>query len=106
MPKISRGKKRNTERSGKDVNKPSKKSRRDEKQNENERCTTAGENCSEDKVEQEETCTLKDIDIDKELDRNASKSNLSVFNVKSIIHVSTKTFSIRIKLKELKFRSV
>ena len=38
--------------------------------------------------EEEDARSVQSLDIDQELDKNASKSNLSVFNVKSIIHVS------------------
>lgn len=87
MPKASKGRKRKTQRTNESVG--SKKSKCDKTKKHDEEAKGTPEKSLPRKVKEEDTSSLKDVDIDEELDRSASKSNLSVFNVKSIIHVST-----------------
>ena len=89
MGKTSPSKKRKKDTSKENSSKQSKRAKRAKKpqindkdgEKGNKNPTVVSHNDGE-----EEACVL---DIDQELDKNASKSSLSVFNVKSIIHVST-----------------
>ena len=95
MPKSSPTKRRKEDKEDSVSCKQVKKVKRRKKQ---QACEKSGGNIqkhSKDEVADcindtgEEGCQESCINIDQELDRNASKSNLSVFNVKSILHVST-----------------
>lgn len=99
MPKSSPAKKRRRERRDK-VSKHLKRKTRQTTQPADEKVQETCINISphenldvrSDRNE-EGACSSQSLDIDEELDKNASKNNLSVFNVKSIIHVSIAWFN-------------
>jgi hypothetical protein len=88
----SPGKKRKKEASKEDTSNQPKKVKRPKKRQASEKADGKFKKQLKDKdhcdSEEEDACSVQSLDIDQELDKNASKSNLSVFNVKSIIHVS------------------
>lgn len=92
MPKSSPAKKRKEDKE--DNGKQVKKVKRTKKQQACEKSGGKFPKHSKDEVSGgindtgDEGCQENHMNIDQELDRNASKSNLSVFNVKSILHVS------------------
>ena len=93
MPKCSPAKRRKKEVSKDDITKQSKKGKRSRKQEDSEKIGgRIDDGLLDENVDHSDTnedaCSEQSLDIDQTLDRNASKSNLSVFNVKSIIHVS------------------
>lgn len=99
MAKSSPGKKRKKETDRADDRKQVKRIKRTKNDEANEK--VEGKNNSDLKHENvdhsesdDDPCSEQNFDIDHELDKNASKSNLSVFNVKSLIHVSIK-FSVQ-----------
>ena len=93
MPKSSPAKKRKENKEDNVSGRKFKKAKRTKKQQASEKCDGKLQKHSKDEVVDcnesvEQGCPEIEINIDQELDRNASKSNLSVFNVKSILHVS------------------
>ncbi|CAB4029994.1 Hypothetical predicted protein, partial [Paramuricea clavata] len=86
----SPGKKRKKEASKEDTSNQPKKVKRTKKRQASEKADGKDKKHLKDKdhcdSEEEDACSVQSLDIDQELDKNASKSNLSVFNVKSIIH--------------------
>jgi hypothetical protein len=90
MPKCSPAKRRKKEAASKDDSKQSEKVK--QKHQDSEKTAAGIEDDPKDEnvdhSDNDDACAEQSLDIDQSLDRNASKSNLSVFNVKSIIHVS------------------